>query len=98
MILAILSWPRSTVKDLGLASIVNVVTAAALTVRLREVWAVSELVVALIDNVNVPVVAVGLAVSVNTLDPVKGFGLNEAVTPVGSPEMFNGTLPGDPFT
>ena len=50
----------------------------------------------MIINVAVPVVAVGLAVSVSTLEPVMGFGLNEAVTPLGSPGIVSGTLPGDP--
>ena len=33
-----------------------------------------------------PVVAVLLAVSVRVLEPVAGFGLNDAVTPLGKPD------------
>ena len=45
-----------------------------------------------------PVVAVLLAVSVNTLDPVVvGFGLNEAVTPLGNPLAARVTPPVNPF-
>jgi hypothetical protein len=42
------------------------------------------------------VVAVLLAVSVSTLELVEDAGLNEAVTPLGSPETVNATLPVNP--
>jgi len=51
-----------------------------------------------IVTVAVPVVAVPLAVSVNVLVPVVLAGLNEAVTPAGSPEAERLTLPVKPFT
>lgn len=48
-------------------------------------------------TVNVPVVAVSLAVNVNVLVVVEGFGLNEAVTPVGRVDAENVTLLLKPF-
>ena len=45
---------------------------------------------------EVPAVAVLLAVSVSTLDPVVGLVLNTAPTPVGSPDAANVTLPANP--
>ena len=45
-----------------------------------------------------PVVAVLLAVSVSTLELVDDVGLNEAVTPLGSPVAANDTLPLNPFS
>jgi hypothetical protein len=48
---------------------------------------------------TVPVAAVPLAVSVNVLLPVVGFGLKEAVTPLGKTEVTDKpTLPLKPFT
>ena len=47
--------------------------------------------------VDVPVVAVLLAVSVKMLVAVVGFVPNEAVTPVGKPDADNVTLPVKPF-
>jgi hypothetical protein len=47
-------------------------------------------------TVNAPVVPVLLAVSVSTLELVEDAGLNEAVTPLGSPEAANETLPVNP--
>lgn len=47
-------------------------------------------------TVVVPVAAVGLAVSVNVLIEVVGFGLNAAVTPLGNPVALNVTLPVKP--
>jgi hypothetical protein len=46
---------------------------------------------------TVPVVAVLLAVSVRVVEAVSGFGLNEAVTPLGSPEAEKFTSPVKPF-
>jgi len=48
-------------------------------------------------TVAVPVAAVLLAVRVSVLEPVAGFGLNEAVTPPGRPEAERLTLPLKPF-
>lgn len=38
-----------------------------------------------------------LTVTVEVPDPVMEVGLNEAVTPLGSPETLRGTLPVNPF-
>jgi hypothetical protein len=46
---------------------------------------------------TVPVVAVPLAVSVKVLVVVAGFGLNDAVTPLGRPDADKLTLPLNPF-
>ena len=53
--------------------------------------------VPVIATVAVPVVAVLLAVSVNVLVAVAGFGLNDAVTPLGKPDADMLTLPLKPF-
>jgi hypothetical protein len=66
---------------------------------------VSEIVVAfdklpevpVMVTVTVPVGAVPLAVSVNVLVVVAGFVLNDAVTPLGSPDADKLTLPLKPF-
>jgi hypothetical protein len=50
-----------------------------------------------IVTVSVPVVAVLLVASVNVLVAVAGFGLNDAVTPLGSPDADKLTLPLKPF-
>jgi hypothetical protein len=68
-------------------------------------WTVSEMVVAfdklpdvpVMVTVTVPVVAVLLAVSVNVLVLAVLLGLNDAVTPPGSPEADKLTLPLKPF-
>ena len=49
-------------------------------------------------TVDVPVVAVALAVRVSTLVPVVGFVPNVAVTPLGKPDAARVTLPVNPFT
>jgi hypothetical protein len=46
---------------------------------------------------DIPVVAVPLAVSVKVVVDVAGFGLKEAVTPLGSPEAEKLTSPVKPF-
>ena len=46
---------------------------------------------------DVPVVAVASAVSVNVLVPVVLLGLKEAVMPLGRPEADKLTLPVNPF-
>jgi hypothetical protein len=44
-------------------------------------------------KMTVPVAAAPLAVSVNLLLPVAGFGLKDAVTPLGNAEVLRLTLP-----
>ena len=51
----------------------------------------------LMVTVDVPVLAVLLAVRVNVLAPVAGFGLNDAVTPLGNPDAERLTFPLNPF-
>jgi len=51
-----------------------------------------------IVTVEVPVAAVLLAVSVKALVDVAGFGLKEAVTPLGRPEADKLTFPVKPFS
>ena len=50
-----------------------------------------------IVTVAVPVVAVLLVANVNVLVMVAGFGLNDALTPLGRPEADKLTLPLKPF-
>ena len=47
---------------------------------------------------EVPVVAVPLAVKVSVLDVVLLVGLNDAVTPLGRPEALKATLPVNPLS
>jgi len=49
-------------------------------------------------TVDVPALAVLLAVSVRTLEVADEVGLNEAVTPLGNPLAANDTLPLNPFS
>ena len=46
---------------------------------------------------TVPIAAVPLAVNVNVLVVLAGFGLNDAVTPLGRPDADKLTLPLNPF-
>ncbi len=54
--------------------------------------------VPLIVTVDVPTVAVLLAVKVSTLVPVVGLVPKAAVTPLGKPDAARVTLPENPFT
>src|SRR5271157_5909916 len=68
----------------------------AFTVRARVVVATRLPEVPVMVTVTVPMVAVLLAVSVSVLVPV--VGLNDAVTPLGSPDAVRRlTLPVNPF-
>jgi hypothetical protein len=66
------------------------------TERVKEVVAVVVPEVPVTVTVKAPVVAVLLAVSVSTLEVAEDVGLNEAVTPLGSPDTVNATLPVNP--
>ena len=71
----------------------------ALTVSAMVVLAVVLPEVPVIVTVTgPPVVAVLLAVSVSTLEVAEEVGLNDAVTPLGSPVAVNDGLPLKPFT
>jgi len=86
----------ANVSDVG----VSVTTAPPLcvTVRLTVVVCVKLPDTPVMVTVDVPVAAVALAVRVNKLVEVVGFGLNPAVTPLGRPLALNVTLPLKPFT
>jgi len=70
-----------------------------------KAWTVREIVVVCVKlpevpvmvTVTIPVVAVLLAASVKVLVAVAGFGLKDAVTPLGKPEADRLTLPLKPF-
>src|SRR5580704_13928706 len=71
---------------------------AAVTVSETDVLAVKlPEVPVIVTGTLFPVVAVLLALSVRVLKPVAGFGLNDAVTPLGSPDAENVTLALKPF-
>ena len=72
--------------------------AVELTVRARVVVAVRLPEVPVIVTVDVPVVAVALAVRVSTLVPVVGLVPKVAVTPLGKPDAASVTLPENPPT
>jgi hypothetical protein len=74
------------------------ISSAAVTVKTIEVEAVREPLVPAIVNVAEPRLAALLAVSVNTLVPAVGFGLKDAVTPLGNPETARVTFPANPDT
>jgi len=90
--------PCTTVNEVGDAAMVKLGVAAAVTVSESVVVAVRLPDVPVMVMVEVPVVAVLLAVSDSVLVPVVGFGLNAAVTPLGSPDAANVTLPVNPPT
>ena len=75
----------------------GVVSLPAVTVRATVVVLVKVPDAPVIVTVPCPVVAVLLAVSVNVLVVVAGFGLKDAVTPLGRPDADKLTLPLKPF-
>ena len=72
--------------------------AVEVTVRASFVVAVRLPEVPVMVTVELPVVAVELAVRVRTLVPVVGFVPKAAVTPLGRPEAARVTLPVNPPT
>ena len=70
---------------------------APVTVKLTVAELVKLPAVPMIVKVAAPMVAVLLAVRFSVLEAVAGFGLNEAVTPVGRPEADKLILPLNPF-
>ena len=90
--------PWLTVTEVGDAAMVKFGVVVEFTVSARVVVAVRLPEVPVIVTVAFPVVAVLLAVSVSTLDPVVGLVLNAAVTPLGRPDAARVTLPVNPFT
>lgn len=89
--------PGFTDKAAGEALMVKFGTAGAFTVRANVVVATKLPEVPVMVTVFVPVVAVVLAVSVSVLVPLVLVGLNDAVTPLGSPDAARLTLPVNPF-
>ena len=83
---------------MGEALTLNAGVADELTVSARVVVAVRLPDVPVMVTVEVPVVAVALAVRVSTLLPVVGFVPNVAVTPLGRPDAASVTLPVNPPT
>ena len=73
------------------------VVSLPVTVRAIVVVLVKVSDVPVTVTVPCPVVAVLLAVSVNVLVVVAGFGLKDAVTPLGRPDADKLTLPLKPF-
>jgi hypothetical protein len=88
--------PWVMVTEAGEALMVKFAVPLAFTVRVSVVDACRLPEVPVIVTVEVPVVAVPLAVRVNVLVEVVGFGLNCAVTPLGRPDAASVTLPLNP--
>ena len=88
--------PCLMVSELGDALIVKFGVPAALTVREIVVVATMLPDVPVIVTVDVPVVAVPLAANVRALVVLVGFGLKDAVTPLGNPDAAKVTLPANP--
>ena len=89
--------PCIIVKLLGEAEIAKFGAGTRLTVRETVVVFVKLPDVPAMVTVAVPVVAVLLAVSVSVLVLAVLLGLNDAVTPLGSPEADKLTFPVKPF-
>ena len=87
--------PCTSVKLLGLAESAKV--GDGLTVNAIEVVSLRLPDVPVTVTVAAPVVAVALAVRVNNVEELLGFGLNAAVTPAGKPEAEKLTVPLKPF-
>jgi hypothetical protein len=85
-------------SEVGEALMVKLGEAAAFTVSARVVVATRLPEVPVMVTVAVPVVAVELAVKLSVLVEVVGFGLNDAVTPLGKPDAARVTLPLNPPT
>ena len=60
-------------------------------------WAFRSPEVPVMASITLPVCAVSLAISVNVLVEVIGFGENAAVTPLGRPDTDRFTLPLNPY-
>ena len=88
-------FPCTTVKLLGLADKAKV--GDAFTVCAMDVVWVKLPDVPVIVTVAAPVAAVALAVKVNVLLDVAGFGLKATVTPLGRPDAEKVTSPVKPF-
>jgi len=90
--------PCTMLSEVGEALMVKLGEAAAFTVSARVVVATRLPEVPVMVTVAVPVVAVELAVKLSVLVEEVGFGLNDAVTPLGKPDAARVTLPLNPPT
>ena len=90
--------PCTMLSEVGEALMVKLGEAAAFTVSARVVVATRLPEVPVMVTVAVPVVAVELSVKLSVLVEVVGFGLNDAVTPLGKPDAARVTLPLNPPT
>ena len=88
--------PCATDREAGEGVSVKLGVVRGLTVSAIVVVAVVLPEVPVMVTVAGPVVAVLLAVSASTLALVEDAGLNDAVTPLGSPVAANDTLPVNP--
>lgn len=88
--------PRLMLKELGEAE--SVKSGAGVTVKESVVVLVRLPDVPVMVTVNVPVDAVALPESVRVLLVAVGFGMNEAVTPLGRPDADKFTLPLKPLS
>jgi hypothetical protein len=88
--------PCTTLKEAGLEDNEKFF-AAGVTVRLIVIVSVKVPDVPVTLTRAVPVAAEALAANVNVLAEVVPLGLNEAVTPLGSPEAAKVTLPLNPL-
>ena len=99
--LSVTTLPEATevtgAPDEVTASDVVVAVGMALTTTERGVVATMLPDVPVMVAVVVPVATELSAVNVSTLDPVVGLGENEAVTPLGSPEIVIPTLLAKPY-
>jgi hypothetical protein len=77
--------------------VVDVIACAAPTVSASGVVSIRVPEVPVIVTVASPVAAALLAVSVRVLEPLVGFGENDAVTPLGRPDAARLTLPVNPY-
>jgi hypothetical protein len=93
---AVLAWVTERVDAEGVS--VKPALVVAVTVSAIVVLAVREPEVPVMVTVDVPAVAVPLAVRVSRLLPVVGLAPNAAVTPLGRPDATRVTLPVNPFT
>lgn len=96
MVIVLLPWlPWATRNAPGAAD--NVKLGAGVTVRLIATVCARLPEVPITVTIAVPVVAMALAVKVRVLLLEAGFGLNAAVTPLGSPDAERVTVPTKPF-
>jgi hypothetical protein len=95
--LAKLAFPATPTVPTSLSSQPEAKPVAANTVKPSVMECVKPPDAPVTVTVAIPVVAMLLAIRVNVGEPVVGFGLNSAVTPLGRPVIEKVTLPLKPF-